>query len=327
MQVRPSTPGPVRVTIAVPPGAQTLDVAGPLDVFREATRQSKGDAGYAVRILSLERSVPLRTDGLTLVPDTSIWAADEPIDTLLVAGTPAVAELSQFTDFYAWLRRRVPAMRRFGSVCTGVFFLGEAGLLAGRRVTTHWEDVAGLAARYPDAILLPDQIFVQDGPLYTSAGVTAGIDLALRLVEDDFGRNLAMVVARRLVVFLKRSGGQSQFSQHLVAQFASEGRIERIQHWILDHLTADLGVPRLAARAGMSERNFARLFLSASGATPAEFVEAARVEAARQLLEDGSLALQTVAVRCGFGSIDTMRRSFRRRLGATPHEYRQRFQA
>jgi len=325
MQNRRREPQPINVALVVPPGAQTLDVVGPLDVFREATRQSKGKAAYSVRIVSVDRKRVLRTDGLTLVPDSSIYAADEPIDTLLVAGTPHVADLPAFGDFYAWLRRRVRATRRFGSVCTGVFFLGEAGLLSGRRVTTHWEDALALSERYPDAILEPDQIFVKDGALYTSAGVTAGIDLALRLVEEDLGRSLAMIVARRLVVFLKRPGGQSQFSQHLAAQFASESRVEGIQHWILENLTTDLSVVRLAERAGMSERNFSRVFLSESGTTPAEFVEAARVEAARRLLEDSAMPLQTVAVRCGFGSFDTMRRSLRRRLGATPHEYRLRF--
>jgi len=326
MKNRRSKPQVMRIVLAVPPGAQSLDVVGPLDVFQEATRQSKGKVVYSVRIMSLDRALVLHTDGLKLLPDTSIYASDEPIDTLLVAGTPHVADLSAFGDFYAWLRRRAPKMRRFGSVCTGVFFLGEAGLLSGRRVTTHWEDAAALAARYPEAILEADQIFVKDGALYTSAGVTAGIDLALRLVEEDLGRELAMIVARRLVVFLKRPGGQSQFSQHLAAQFTSGNRVEDVQHWALENLSKDLGVARLAKRAGMSERNFSRIFFAETGTTPAEFVEAARVEAARQLLEDSAMALQTVSTRCGFGSIDTMRRAFRRHLGATPHEYRMRFQ-
>jgi len=320
-----SKPQRISVVLAVPPGAQSLDVVGPLDVFREATRQSKRRIVYSVCIMSLDREPILHTDGLKLVPDTSIYASDEPIDTLLVAGTPHVTDLSVFGDFYAWLRRRVPTVRRFGSVCTGVFFLGEAGLLSGRRVTTHWEDAAALAARYPEVILEADQIFVRDAALYTSAGVTAGIDLAMRLVEEDLGRDIAMIVARRLVVFLKRPGGQSQFSQHLAAQFTSGSRVENVQHWALENLAKDLSVSNLAERVGMSERNFSRVFLSETSQTVAEFVEIARVEAARQLLEDSAMPLQVVVVRCGFGTIDTMRRSFRRRLGITPHEYRLRF--
>ncbi|MEP9378696.1 GlxA family transcriptional regulator [Aquabacter sp. CN5-332] len=315
----------IPVAIVVPPGAQTLDVVGPLDVFREATRQSEGRAAYAIQLIALEPGGFVRTDGLTLVPDASIHDEDHPIDTLLVAGTPHVADVAAFGDFHAWLRRRTPEMRRFGSVCTGVFFLGEAGLLTGRRVTTHWEDAAALALRYPSALVEPDKIYVKDGALYTSAGVTAGIDLALSLVEEDHGRELAMRVARRLIVFLKRPGGQSQFSQHLAAQLALESRVETIQHWILDHLTDELTIPRLAGKAGMSERNFSRIFLEETGSTPADFVEAARIEAARQLLEDTSLSLQSVAARCGFGSPDTMRRAFIRRIGTAPNEYRTRF--
>jgi transcriptional regulator GlxA family with amidase domain len=316
----------ISVGIVVPPGAQTLDVVGPLDVFREATRQSDGRAIYDVQLIALEASGQVHTDGLTLVSDCSIYDGDRPIDTLLVAGTPHVADVAAFGDFHAWLRRRTPEMRRFGSVCTGVFFLAEAGLLAGRRATTHWEDAAMLATRYPSALVDPDKIYVKDGALYTSAGVTAGIDLALSLVEEDHGRELAMRVARRLIVFLKRPGGQSQFSQHLAAQLALESRVETIQHWILDHLAGELTITRLAAEAGMSERNFSRIFLAETGSTPAHFVEAARIEAARRLLEDTSLSLQSVAGRCGFGSPDTMRRAFIRRIGSAPLEYRDRFQ-
>lgn len=315
----------LNVGIVVPAGAQTLDIVGPLDVFQEANRQSNGAISYSVRMISLGRNKFIRTDGLSIVADTSIYKKDDSIDTLLVAGTPHVGDVSCFGDLYAWLRRRVPKIRRFGSVCTGVFFLGEAGLLSGRRVTTHWEDAHALSVRYPDTIVEPDRIFVKDGALYTSAGVTAGIDLALKLVEDDCGRELAMTVARRLVVFLKRPGGQSQFSQHLTAQLDMKRRTESIQHWILDNLKGDLSVARLAAKAGMSERNFIRVFRVEAGITPAEYVETARVDAARRILEDSDIALQRVVTRCGFGSLDTMRRSFRRRIGVTPHEYRSRF--
>lgn len=314
------------VTIIVPPDAQTLDVVGPLDVFREATRQSDGHAAYDVHLLAVHAVDVVRTDGLTLVPDGSIHDSDRPIDTLLMAGTPHVLDMAPFADLHAWLRRRAPSIRRIGSVCTGAFFLGEAGLLAGRRVTTHWEDADLLASRYATAVVEPDRIHVRDGPLCTSAGVTAGIDLALSLVEEDFGRELAMRVARRLVVFLKRPGGQSQFSQHLAAQLSLRGRMEEVRHWVLDHLADELTVSRLAAKSAMSERNFSRMFLEETGVTPAEFVETARLEAARRLLEDSSLPLETVAARCGFGSHHRMRRVFQRRIATTPRDYRRCFE-
>jgi transcriptional regulator GlxA family with amidase domain len=191
--------------------------------------------------------------------------------------------------------------------------------------TTHWQHAAELAERFPAAKVVPDQIYVEDGNLYTSAGVTAGIDLALKLIEDDHGRELALMVARRLVVFLKRPGGQSQFSVHLAAQIATEGRIQAIQHWILDHLSLELNLNVLAARAAMSVRNFTRVFQSETGITPADFVEMARVDSARRLLEDTETPLQRVASRCGFTNPDVMRRAFVRRIGTGPSDYRDRF--
>jgi len=244
---------------------------------------------------------------------------------LLVAGTPDYAEAYGAAGLHDWLRRRVPQARRYGSVCTGAFFLGAAGLLDNRNVTTHWQHAAELAERFPAANVVPDMIYVQDGPLCTSAGITAGIDLALKLIEDDHGRDLALMVARRLVVFLKRPGGQSQFSAHLAAQVATEGRIQSIQHWILDHLALDLSIAALAKRSGMSVRNFTRVFQSEAGVTPADFVEMARVDAARRLLEDSETPLQRVASQCGFNNPDTMRRAFLRRIGTSPSDYRDHF--
>jgi len=228
-------------------------------------------------------------------------------------------------DFHAWLRRRAPKTRRYGSVCTGAFFLGASGLLEKKSTTTHWQHAAELAERFPAAKVVPDQIYVQDGALYTSAGVTAGIDLALKLIEDDHGRDLALTVARRLVVFLKRPGGQSQFSAHLAAQMADEGKIRSLQHWILDHLSLDLSLVSLASRVAMSVRNFTRVFQDETGSTPADFVEMARVDAARRLLEESETPLQRVASRCGFSSPDTMRRAFLRRIETGPSDYRERF--
>jgi transcriptional regulator GlxA family with amidase domain len=316
-----------RIAIAVPPDAQSLDVFGPLDVFVEATRQSGGTAVYDTSLVAIEKGSVVRTGGVSLVVDKSIYDSDAPYDTLLVAGSPDFSRAESYADFQQWLRQRAAEVPRYGSVCTGAFFLGAAGLLDGRNVTTHWQHAAELAARYPAARVEPDQIYVKDGPLYTSAGVTAGIDLALRLVEDDHGRELALTVARRLVVFLKRPGGQSQFSAHLAAQIASETRIQSLQHWILDNLGANLSIAALAKRAAMSVRNLTRVFLSETGVTPTDYVEAARLDAARRLLEDTDVPLQRVASRCGFGNADTMRRTFLRRIGTGPHDYRARFRS
>src|SRR5258708_4346720 len=316
-----------RIAIAVPPNAQSLDVFGRFDVFVEATRKSGGTASYDVRLVAIEKDVVVRTGGASLIADKSIYDSDAPYDTLLVAGSPDYSRAESYADFQQWLRQRAAEVSRYGSVCTGAFFLGAAGLLDGRSVTTHWQHAAELAARYPAARVEPDQIYVKDGPLYTSAGVTAGIDLALRLVEDDHGRELALTVARRLVVFLKRPGGQSQFSAHLAAQIASETRIQSLQHWILDNLGANLSIAALAKRAAMSVRNLTRVFLGETGVTPTDYVEAARLDAARRLLEDTDVPLQRVASRCGFGNADTMRRTFLRRIGTGPHDYRARFRS
>jgi transcriptional regulator GlxA family with amidase domain len=313
------------IAIVVPQNAQSLDISGPLDAFLEANRQAPTKCNYHVRLLSIDQDRAVRAGGLSLVADSSILEDEGPIDTLLVAGTPDYAQAYAESALPAWLRRHAPQSRRHGSVCTGAFFLGTAGLLDGLNVTTHWQHAAELAERFPAAKVASDQIFVQDGSLWTSAGVTAGIDLALKLIEDDHGRDVALSVARRLVVFLKRPGGQSQFSAHLAAQVATEGRIEGVQHWILDHLPLELTVKMLASRAAMSVRNFTRVFQQEAGMTPADFVEIARVDAARRLLEDTDKPMQRVASNCGFANPDTMRRAFLRRISTGPSEYRERF--
>jgi transcriptional regulator GlxA family with amidase domain len=313
------------VVIVVPQNAQSLDISGPLDAFLEANRQAPNRCNYDVRLLSVGPDRVVKAGGMLLVAHGSIFEDVGPIDTLLVAGTPDYAQAYTESALPAWLQRRSPRSRRHGSVCTGAFFLGAAGLLDGLNVTTHWQHAAELADRFPAAKVASDQIFVQDGSLWTSAGVTAGIDLALKLIEDDHGHDVALSVARRLVVFLKRPGGQSQFSAHLAAQVATEGRIQAVQHWILDHLPLDLTVKTLASRAAMSVRNFTRVFQEDAGMTPADFVEMARVDSARRLLEDTDKPLQRVASSCGFANPDTMRRAFLRRIGTGPSEYRERF--
>ncbi|WP_256807717.1 GlxA family transcriptional regulator [Bradyrhizobium sp. Bra64] len=314
-----------QIAIVVPQHAQSLDISGPLDAFLEANRQAPTRCNYSVRLLSAGADRSVTAGAMSIMTHGSILEDEQPIDTLLVAGTPEYAQAYTESALHAWLRRRASSSRRYGSVCTGAFFLGAAGLLDGFNVTTHWQHAAELAERFPAANVVPDQIFVQDGALWTSAGVTAGIDLALKLIEEDHGHDVSLSVARRLVVFLKRPGGQSQFSAHLAAQVATEGRIQAIQRWIIDHLPLDLTVKTLASRAAMSVRNFTRVFQEEAGMTPADFVEMARVDSARRLLEDTDKPLQRVASSCGFANPDVMRRAFLRRIGTGPSEYRERF--
>jgi transcriptional regulator GlxA family with amidase domain len=304
--------------------AHALEFAGVQDVLLEANRQLSRQA-YQLPLLS-DRPGPVTcASGLQILPDATIDAFDGPIDTLIVSGTyglpppsPAVAE---------WIRHRAPTCRRFGSVCTGAFLLGAAGLLDGRRVTTHWEYAADLAEIYPLARVEPDKIFVRDGEMFSSAGTTAALDLTLALIEEDHGPALALAVARRLVMFLKRPGGQSQYSSHLASQVGALSAIGRIQAWIRDNEREDLSVGALARRAAMSERNFARAFVQETGLTPAEFVELTRIDAARRLLDGSGLSLQRVATGSGFSSTQAMRRAFNRRLEVIPSEYRERFRS
>jgi transcriptional regulator GlxA family with amidase domain len=313
----------MRIVILAPPGVQSLDVVGPAEVFWEAARRLGDPSAYQVQVMGTTAGAVCGTGSLRFLADRTIYDPDEPIDTLLVGGDPAFDQIDPAVT--AWLRRRVPSIRRHGSVCTGVFFLAAAGLLDGKRVTTHWECAAKLEREYPKLIVDADQIFIHDGVLCTTAGVTAGMDLALALVEEDFGRELALIVARYMVMFLKRPGGQSQFSAHLAAQMSSKTSMQRAQEYALENLTADLSVEALALHAGMSTRNFARVFRREMNMTPAEFVEAARLDAARRMLVDTSTPLQRVAHICGFGNVDGMRRTFVRNIGIAPLDYRKRF--
>jgi transcriptional regulator GlxA family with amidase domain len=226
-----------------------------------------------------------------------------------------------------WLREQATGVRRLGSVCSGAFILARAGLLDGKRVTTHWNASSELARAFPLLNVEPDQIYVKDGQTYTSAGITAGMDMALALVEEDFGRAVALKVAREFVMFLKRPGGQSQFSAHLAAQTAERSVIRDVQDWILENLSQPLGVDQLADHVGMSTRNFSRAFKHETQTTPAEYVEMARIDAARRLLEESDNPLKRVAHWCGFGDPNALRRAFVRRLGVSPADYRRRFQA
>ena len=314
---------PMRIVLLAPPGVQSLDVVGPAEVFWEAARRLGDTDAYEVQVMGTKPGPVCGTGSLRFVADRTIYDPDQPIDTLLVAGDPAFDEIDP--AIIDWLKRRAPSVRRYGSICTGVFILAAAGLLAERRVTTHWECAEKLKAEYPELLVDPDQIFIIEGGLCTAAGVTAGIDLALALVEQDYGRELALIVARYMVMFLKRPGGQSQFSAHLVAQMSGKTNIQKAQEYVLENLAADLSIDALALRAGMSSRNFARVFRREIEMTPAEFVEVARLDAARRILVDTATPLQSIASMCGFGGVDGMRRAFVRNLGISPLEYRKRF--
>lgn len=310
-----------RILIVAFDGVQALDVTGPGDVFSLADPTG---ACYQLRLVAREASV-VTSSGLRVTPDAGLRRVPPAIDTLIVAGGSGDRGTSADEELVDWLRRASGRARRVASVCTGAFLLARAGLLDGRRATTHWSACDELARRHPEVEVLPDSIYVRDGNVYTSAGVTAGIDLALALVEEDLGLEVATRVARQLVLFVRRPGGQSQFSHGLAARTASRPGIRELQEWINDHLDHELSVEALAGRAAMSPRNFARVFAAQTGKTPAAYVEALRLERARMLLEDTDDPIDAIAKRCGFGTVETLRRSFARHLHVSPRDYRQRF--
>ncbi|APW36870.1 AraC family transcriptional regulator [Rhodoferax koreense] len=315
----------MRVAILAFPRFQLLDVAGPADVFQEASRQLGRPDAYRVQLIGAKGGMLRSSGGLRMAVDATVATQRGAIDTLLIAGSPDIEDMASDAKLQDWLRRQARTVRRYGSVCTGAFVLAAAGLLEGKRVATHWNATARLAAACPAARVEADAIHVQDGRLFTSAGVTAGMDLALAMVEEDHGRELALRVARELVMFLKRPGGQSQFSAHLAAQTAERSSVREVQDHVLAHLKDDLSVPVLASVAGMSDRNFARIFRSETGTTPADFVEQARIDAARRLAEETDLPAKRLADMVGYANVDGFRRAFGRRLGVSLAEYRRRF--
>ncbi|MFC9338915.1 GlxA family transcriptional regulator [Streptomyces sp. NPDC057020] len=308
-------------------GVQSLDVTGPYEVFAGAGRASGDPDAYAIRTASLDGG-PVRThSGLRLLPDTTLAeaVADGAPHTLVVPGgegtrTPDPALID-------WLRLHAPAAGRLVSVCTGALLLAEAGLLDGHRATTHWVACDHMARCYPEVEVDPDPIFVRDGRLSTSAGVTAGIDLALALVEEDLGRDAALTVARHLVVFLRRPGNQAQFSVQLAAQTARREPLRDLQQWITEHPDGDLSVTALAGRARLSPRHFARAFQAETGTTPGRYVDRVRLEHARRLLEETSRGVEEVARASGYGTPEAMRRAFTKILGTAPADYRRRFRS
>ncbi|MGY4959345.1 GlxA family transcriptional regulator [Streptomyces sp. 900105245] len=301
-------------------GVQSLDVTGPLEVFAGAERHTPGT--YRIRTASLDGGPARASSGLTLVPDGALTEVPDPHTLLVPGGEGTRSPDPRLTE---WLRARGPRARRLVSVCTGAVLLAAAGLLDGRRATTHWAHCDTLARDHPAVRVDPEPIYVRDGHVATSAGVTSGIDLALALVEEDLDRDVALTVARHLVVFLRRPGNQAQFSAQLAAQTARRAPLREVQRWISEHPAGDLTVDSLAARARLSPRHFARAFRDETGTTPGRYVDRVRLEHARRLLEDSTDGIEEISRASGYGTPEAMRRAFVRTLGTPPAEYRRRF--
>jgi transcriptional regulator GlxA family with amidase domain len=352
-----------RIVFAVYPDFQILDLTGPHEVFTSAGRMAvagggdprsgadgeiarldgqrsgaspsgpprsgagEGTTRTVIEVVAAGPGPIVSSGGLAVTPTLTAAQAGGPVDTLVAVGGPGFRRACRDREFVDWFAATARTARRTASVCSGAFLLAEAGLLDGRRAVTHWSVCAALAERYPAVTVDPDPIFVRDGDVWTSAGVTAGIDLALAMVEADHGPEMARTIARHLVMFVQRPGGQAQFSTQLAAQRPDRTPLRDVLDWIADHLCDDLAVPALAARARMSERNFTRVFRAETGRTPAAYVEGARIEAARRLLESTGTTLDAVARNCGFGTVETLHRSFKRRVQVTPGEYRRHFAA
>jgi transcriptional regulator GlxA family with amidase domain len=322
-----SPPNATRIVeVLAYPAVQLLDVTGPLQVFASANdlMAKAGDAKpYTIRLVAPDGHSVFASAGVALVAEP-LSSHETGVDTLIVAGGEGFESVLEDAVLVDWVRERTKQSRRIASICTGSFLLAASGVLDGRRAVTHWLYCAELARRFPTVRVESDPIFVRDGSIWTSAGVTAGIDLALALVEEDLGRTMALSVARYLVVFLKRPGNQAQFSEVLSLQ-AAEDKFGSLHGWISKHLAEDLSLPVLASHAGMSERSFSRHYAESTGITPARAIERLRVEGARHLLTDTRLPVKRISRRCGFGSEETMRRSFLRLLSVTPQDYRARF--
>ncbi len=312
------------IVFVVFPNALLLDLSGPLAAFELSCETAPRDmAPYRLTVASITGGLVRTSSGLEIM--TRPMGEIDDLDTLLVVGGPGVHEAARHPELVGWLADNARRTRRLCSVCTGAFVLASAGLLKQRKVVTHWGSCQLLQDSYPELTVSPDAIFERDGSIWTSAGVTAGIDLALAMIEEDRGRAEAIRVAKRLVVFLKRAGGQTQFSVPLALQEADDGGFEVLHRWMEDHLGADLRVETLAQRVGMSPRTFARIYAARTGRTPAKVVEEMRLEAARRALEETRQSIKEIAKRCGFLDEERMRRAFRRRLGVSPHDYRAKF--
>ncbi|MEA3005711.1 MAG: hypothetical protein QOI94_980 [Acidobacteriaceae bacterium] len=310
-----------KVVITGPPPVQILDVTGPLEVFSNAP-------GYDIQLANPGFERTLKTNrGVMLADATPIADVQGPIDTLVIAGGPGAENGSYDPNFIAWIAKAGSQARRVASICTGAFPLAEAGLLNGKQAVTHWTFCDRLAREYPRVAVRPEPIFLRDGSIYTSAGITAGIDLSLTLVEEDHGHETALRIARFLVMFLVRPGGQAQYSHMLSHQAVTSQPLRELQVWMLQHLREPLTVESLAERIGMSARHFTRVCLREIGMNPGQFVDRMRVEAAQQIIDSSSRGLKEIADSCGFQSADAMRRTFLRVLGVTAAEYASRFKS
>ncbi len=310
------------------PSVQLLDVTGPVQVFASANDfvAAAGEKPpYIIQVVAQAAANVKASAGVSLAA-IPLPAVGAPLDTLIIAGGEGIDAAAADPVLVDWVRRRASNARRIASVCTGAFLLAAAGVLDGKRAATHWSVCAELSRRFPSVRVESDPIFVRDGSVWTSAGVTSGIDLALALVEQDLGHATALAVARYLVVFLKRPGGQAQFSAALSLQEADD-KFGALHEWINGHLAEDISLPVLARQAGMSERSFSRRYVEETGVTPTRAVEQLRLEAARRLLLESRLPVKRISQRCGFGSEETMRRSFMRLLAVTPQDYRSRFRS
>ncbi|MER5812642.1 DJ-1/PfpI family protein [Streptomyces sp. NPDC002033] len=322
-------PTPHRVVIAVFPDVDLLDVTGPAEVFALANRETAGRAGYEVRLAAPSPGPVVTSAGVRLLADLTFAEVGAAVDTLLVPGAVEpgpdgpVARID--ATVVEWVRATAPHARRIASVCVGAHLLAAAGLLDGRRATTHWSTAAQLAADHPRVRVDADPIFVRSGRVWTGAGISTCMDLALALVAEDHGEELALAVARQLVMYLRRQGGQSQFSVPLSSPAAARRDIDELRVYVTEHLDADLSAAALAGRMCLSERHFARVFRQETGTSPAAYVEAARVEAARRLLETTDEPLERIAAATGLGSVETLHRAFRKQINTTPATYRRRF--
>jgi transcriptional regulator GlxA family with amidase domain len=321
-----------RIVLLAAPGSQILDVIGPFQIFTRAaeihaSKHPQASLIYSIEIVTISRRLSVATNcGLHITAQRPYWQLRGAIDTLLITGGTAVEADQTGMGVVQWIGKRSQSVRRLGSVCTGAMLLARTGLLSGRKVTTHWKWCEILAKRYVHLQVDPEPIFIRDGNIYTSAGVTAGMDLALALVEEDHGSRLALEVARDLVLYLRRPGGQSQFSAALAMQLTDRKPLRELESWVIENLKKPLNVAVLAERVAMSPRNFGRVFAREMHVTPAKFIARLRVEAARRRLEESHSSLERIAAECGFRSAESMREAFQRTLRTSPKEYRKRFE-
>ena len=325
MNLRVNSP-PKKIAIVAVPPVRLMDVVGPLEVFGEANRIAGRRVPYEIRVISAttERVIESHLH-MPLVADETFLESFDPFDTILVAGGEGVRRPRHEERFLTWLRKQCGAARRYGSVCTGALVLAEAGLLDQHNATTHWRWCEMLSTRHPKVHVDPTPIFIKSRQCYTSAGVTAGIDLSMALIEEDLGRDVALGIAQEMVVFLRRPGGQSQFSVMLTSQAHEVNTLRDVLPWIAESLHTSLSISSMAQKAAMSLRNFTRVFLRETGKTPRQYLADLRVETARRLLETTSYSLDAIAERCGFSSPEILRRTFNRQLKVTPSAYRRRF--